>query len=97
MALTTSAAIILDARAVSGPAKGILQIGQSAAEDTLVAGAEIVSFCYTLRTTLFIHWCMRKQTAKPAICHCQTEPSSSLVIPVCHPETRAFAATKSLP
>ena len=31
MALTTSAAIILDARAVSGPAMGILQIGQAAA------------------------------------------------------------------
>ena len=37
MALTTSATTIIDARAVSGPAKGILQIGQNAAEDTLVA------------------------------------------------------------
>jgi len=32
MALTTSAAIIRDARAVSGPAMGILQIGRTAAE-----------------------------------------------------------------
>ena len=37
MTLTTSAAIILDARAVSGPAKGILQIGQGATERTSVA------------------------------------------------------------
>ena len=36
MALTTDAATILDARAVSGPAMGILQIGRSAIERTSV-------------------------------------------------------------
>ena len=34
MALTTSAAIIRDARAVSGPAMGILEIGRDAFERT---------------------------------------------------------------
>jgi len=32
MALTTSATTIVDARAVYGPAKGILQIGRTASE-----------------------------------------------------------------
>jgi len=36
MALTTSATTIVDARAVSGPAKGILQIGRTAAERSSV-------------------------------------------------------------
>ena len=34
MALTTSATTIVDARAVYGPANGILQIGQSVIERT---------------------------------------------------------------
>jgi hypothetical protein len=37
MAPTTGAATILDARAVSGPAMGILEIGRSASERTSVA------------------------------------------------------------
>ena len=92
MALTTSAATIRDARAVSGPAKGILEIGQGAIERAPAVRPRnrliLLHVTYNVVHTL----AYAQTNSEYEICRL----SDCVVILVCHPEARAFCATKDL-